>query len=615
MNLHISVVGDRLRVKQVAGFGSATKSALAAISAESEWKGAESAWYYPYNAGTLQGLNETAARLGASMHMDASLKARLDQVKNETQRETDVRMLMQRYIDDRTLPLAKFETSTTPPPYWFQSIAWHWFMRMSVMYLQFKPGLGKTRVGCDAIRGKHKMGQIRAPEQFLLPERESRVKAGKILPSRWGIMGGALVACPRVVLGEWLDQLKRWQGITAVPITGDAARKRQRAGIAAWVHLCSYESLESVEDNRYDLIIADEAHYLADEETNRFQRMMNLRATAASALALSGTPLSNMLKSLWAQYMWLDGGRTLGPSYEAYVKWYLRQTPGARGEMDSESAEDRVARAISRVTFPLTMKAAFPDKPEKLHQVIRVPMTKEQSQYYAKVRSAARTDVEKGTVSAPDMIVKIGKLLQITQGFVIDQDKAVQQFSSAKLTVLEQMLTGDGDFAKVRVAVWCAFKHDIARVSEMLTKHKIPHLQLHGDLTEKERESFRSKWNNDPTYRVSIGNIAMGIGINMHAPTCIDAEGKPQKCYTTVFYGFTWKVTQVEQAMDRVFRSDQTEHCLFRYLLSDDLDEEDSKGEPIKPMDVRIYERLQEKLSQGVRVHEESTDYVRGLLS
>lgn len=615
MDLFVSIAGEHLKVHQVAGFGRDTKAALAAVSNESVWKGAESCWYYPYNAGTLQGLQETAARLGARMRMDASLKDRLEHVQAETQRELEIRKLMQKYIDDRTLPLAQYDTSQTPPPYWFQSIAWHWFMRIGAMYIQFKPGLGKTRVGCDIIRGKHMMGQIRPPQQVWLDQRESRAVAGKVLPARWGIRGGALVACPRVVLGEWLEQLQRWQTIISVPITGDAARKRQRAGIAAWVHLCSYESLESVEDNQYDLIIADEAHYLADEETNRFQRMMLLRNSAASALALSGTPLSNMLKSLWAQYMWLDKGRTLGPSYSAYMKWYLRQTPGARDNADTESAEDRVARAISRITFPLTMKEAFPDKPEKHHQVVRVPMTKEQSQYYAMVRKQAETAVGAGTVTAPEIIARLTKLLEITQGFVIDNNKIVQQFSSAKLTVLEEMLTGTGDFANLRVAVWCAFRHDIIRISEMLTKHKIKHLTLQGGMSDKEDASFRQLWNNDASYRVSVGNIARGIGINMHAPTCIDEQGKPQRCYTSVFYGFTWKVTQVEQAMDRIFRADQVEHCLFRYLISDDLDEEDEQGKPIKPMDVRIYDTLQNKLQQGVRVSDENMDYIRGLLS
>ena len=614
MELLVSLSGEHLRVHQTAGFGKDTKSALAAVSNESVWKGAESCWYYPYNAGTLQGLQETAARLGAKMRMDASLKARLDHVQAEMQRELDVRKLMQKYIDDRTLPLAQYDTSQTPPPYWFQTIAWHWAMRISAMYIQFKPGLGKTRVGCDIIRGKHMMGQVRPPQQFYLNERESRV-TGKRLPARWGTRGGALIACPRVVLGEWLEQLQRWQSIVSVPITGDAARKRQRAGIAGWVHLCGYESLESVEDNQYDVIIADEAHYLADEETNRFQRMMLLRESAATAVALSGTPLSNMLKSLWAQYMWLDKGRTLGPSYNAYMKWYLRQTPGARDNADTESAEDRVARAISRITFPLTMKEAFPDKPEKHHQVVRVPMTKEQSQYYSKVRGQAENEIGSGTVTAVEIIARLTKMLEITQGFVIDNNNVVQQFSSAKLTVLEEMLTGTGDFAGLRVAVWCAFVHDIVRVSAMLTKHKIPHLLLQGDMPEKDKVSFRQKWNNESKWRVSVGMISMGIGINMHAPTCIDEQGKPQRCFTTVFYGFTWKVTQVEQAMDRVFRSDQVEHCLFLYLLSDDLDEEDENGKPIKPMDVRIYDCLQNKLAQGTRVAAENMDYIRGLLA
>jgi SNF2-related domain/Intein splicing domain/Helicase conserved C-terminal domain len=471
---------------------------------------------------------------------------------------------------------------------------------------------GKTRVGADAIRGKHETNQVRPPLQFPMPERPSAIDPERKLPARWCTRGGVLVVCPRVVIGEWVDQLMRWQNIKGIPILGDAAKKRYRAGTKAWVHICAYDSLESVEGNEYDGIIGDELHYIANEESNRFQRMMALRKYATWVIGLSGTPMSNMLQSLWSQYYWLDGGRTLGPSYEAYRKKFFDKD-GRKVEAN-ETAETRIARSTSRITFFLTMQQAFPGKAQKVQTVIRVPMTKEQSAYYEMLRKKQSADIVGGKVTVVEALTKLLKLLQVTQGFVLDDNKQVQQFSSAKLVALEEMLTGKGDLSNERVIVWCNFRHDMTMITNMLSRHKIKHMQLHGDIPDKDRNALKDAWNNDFTQRVFVGMISMGIGINLHAPTCVDNTGKPARVFTTVFFGLNWRVTQLEQAMDRVYRGDQEEVCVYRYLLSDDLDESDDNGEPLKPIDVRIYECLMEKLDQGVRFNEESVDYVRRLL-
>ncbi len=603
----------RLEVKQHFGYGPESKAALKAVSSDSVWDGGRSVWAYPYTPGNLRGLLDVAEMLGFELRTDAALKGELQRVNSETEHEWGVRRLIQTFMDDRNLPIAPHTTQPVPPPWRHQDIAWHWGVRVRNFYLSTKPGTGKTRMGSDIIRGKHELGQIRSPEHFPLPERKSAV--GKDLPARWAVRGGVLVVCPRVVIGEWIDQLFRWQNIKAIPIVGSSAEmKRYRAGLKAWVHICAYDSLESVEDNEYDGIIGDELHYIANEDSNRWARMTALKKSASWVIGMSGTPISNMLPSLWAQYYWLDGGRTLGPTYDAYRRKYF--TANGRKLDEKVSAEERISQALSRITMFLTLQQAFPDRDmQKIQQVIRIPMTPEQVNYYELVRKQQSADIIAGRVTLTEMTTRLLKLLQITQGFVLDNDKVVQQFSSAKLKALEEMLTGTGDLTDQRVIVWCRFRHDLKVVSDMLTRKKVVHKVLHGDMTDKEKEAMKQSWNNDHTQRVLVGMIQMGIGINLHAPTCVDDKGKPARCSTTVFYGLDWRVTQLEQAMDRVYRGDQVETCLYRYLLSDDLDVADDNGDPLKPIDVRVYESLQDKLNQVTRVNEESVDYIRRLLA
>jgi superfamily II DNA or RNA helicase len=610
MKLIGRLVGDNLEVHQDERFEVEVKSALRSIASTHEWDGGRKTWVFPYSPGSLQGLVDTASMLGAQLALDPVLKDQFGRIQSQTDHETGVRKLIQTYLDDANLPIAEYVTQPIPPPWRHQAIAWHWAMRVRSMYLALKPGGGKTRIGADVIRGKYQIGEVRAPEQFALPERPSKALPDRTLPARWCIRGGVLVVCPRVVIGEWVEQLMRWQNIKAIPILGDAPKKRYRAGMKAWVHICAYDSLESVEDNEYDGIIGDELHYIANEDSIRFQRMMALRRQATWVLALSGTPVSNMLPSLWSQYYWLDGGRTLGPSYEAYRKRYFTQE--GRTQVQNEGAEVRVGRAMARITMNLTMQQMFPDKAHKVQTVMRIPMTPEQAKYYETLRTKQVADIVSGKVSVGEALTKLIKLLQVTQGFVLDDNKQVQQFSSAKLIALEEMLTGKGDFSDQRVVVWCRFRHDVNVIVAMLNRHKVDHYQLHGDVPDKEREAIKNGWNTNYKKRVLVGMLSMGIGINLHAPNCVDDKQRPARCFTTVFYGVDWRVTQLEQAMDRVYRGDQVETCVYRYLLSDDLDGGDD--EPLKPIDVRIYECLQDKLDQATEINEEGVDYIRRLL-
>ncbi len=589
---------------------------MRAVHQEMRWCGGkERVWEFPFLPASVFALEEAARLLSLQLHLSPDLERVKEEVRSETTREEQIRKLIQTYMDDKKLPLAEYTTQQTPPPWPHQRLAYHWAIRVRALYLMHKMGVGKTRSGADIIVGKHEQGHIRTPQQFWVDQGPSIVDAKKTLPGQWCTQGGVLITAPAASTQEWIEQLWRWQSIRAVSITGVGTEaKRYQAGLAEYVHVCSYDSLEVVERNIYDLIIADEAHYIANEDSNRFARMMSLRSRARHALALSGTPMSNGLESYWAQFFWLDGGRTLGATLNAYRRKFLNRKDRKPGDLTSE---EQVSRAISRISWPLSMQEAFPDKPIKVNKVIHIPMTTEQATYYEAIRSQAEADIITGKVSLLESMTRLTKLMQVTQGFVIDDKKIVQKFSSAKLNAVERLIKPGGDLAGKRVVIWSSFRAEVPMLEGLLKRLGLKYLVWAGGMTDTQKTNVKHAWNNDASYTCLIGNIAMGIGANFHAPTCVDAEGKSAKVSTTIFFGLSWKVTQVEQAMDRVYRGDQTESCLYVYLLSQGLEVKDAKGEKkiVQPMDVRVYESLLVKLGTAKKVDEGNIAYVRSLLA
>jgi SNF2 family DNA or RNA helicase len=601
-----------VHVRQNSGFSEGTRDALRGVSSGASWDVRSRTWSYPYKPGVVIGLREAAGALGLRLSLDRILDQIEKTLVAETEREWEIRKVIQAYMDDPKLEVKPYTTGD-PKPWRHQQLAWHWGMRVSSLYLQHKMGLGKTRSSSDIIRGKYEARLVQPPQMTELRERQSRAMPDRRLPSRWGTAHGVLIVCPSGVITEWVQQLWRWQKIRALAIVGTAERKRKRAGTPAWVHICSYDSLEAVEDNEYDGIVADELHCIANDDSNRFARMWILRERSRWAIGLSGTPQSNGLESLWAQYYFLDGGRTLCSTFKAFKKRFFAKDGWAASQL--LSPEDAVAQAIARISWPLSMQQAFPDKPQKIHQTIRVPLTAEQVRYYERVRAEALAEIKTGRLTLTDTLTRITKLFQIAQGFVFDDDKVVHRFSSAKLDALEEMLTGKGDLAEHRTIVWCNFRPEASMISEMLTKHGIKHLTLKGGLSHTERATIKDAWNNDHTYRVCLGTINMGIGLNLHAPTCVDNQGRSAKAFTTVFFGWNERVTAIEQAMDRVYRGDQTETCVYRYIMTEGFESEsEGEGEPVELIDTKVYNRLMMKIEKATRVDESSLEYIRYLL-
>ncbi len=566
----------------------------------------KSQWSYDYSAGSVIGISAAATQLGATITKTPAFEVLEKRVTELDAKEESVRRLVQLYMDDRTKVLPPYVTSPDTPPWPHQRISYHWAMNVPYLYIAHKPGLGKTRTAADAARGFYDFQHIAPMTHVQVPTKHGPV---------WGIKGGVLILCPKVVMNTWKTELMLYQGIRGTIIKGSSDMKHRKALELSWAHVCTYGSLEYLQHNSYDLIIADEGHTLANEETELYQYALELGQRAKRRIIMSGTPVRNRMPSMWAQYYWLDGGRCLGSNKKHFLDKYF--DTNTRPPTAKEGAEDAIIAATARITYYLRKEDALPDMPKKLPpQAVYVTMTKDQKIYYERVRAEAIAEIQAGKVSTINEHAKIIKLFQICQGWVKTDDGSIINFTSAKLDALRDMLTGDGDLADRKVVVWCRFRHDIDVVSGMLTKNRVPHLRLDGDTSAKNRDLIIDTWNIDYRYRVFIGTIQMGIGINLPAINCVRPTRngmEPYRCSATVYYGTDYSPVNLEQSADRTHRGNQVEECLYRYILCSDLNEDDP-AKQTQTADVRVYQVVQAKMGLATKAFELGPDYYRKLI-
>ena len=176
----------------------------------------------------------------------------------------------------------------------------------------------------------------------------------------------ALVVCPKVMIGTWLEEIGRWGSDLCGFRCDDIASESWDNGMVA---VTNYERLPDVFPDSLSTVIADEAHYLKNPQADRTRRFKAVAKNADRVYGLTGTPLLNTPADLWGV---LD---SLGIAKEAY---------GSEANYDKAFGKHRdtygkvywgkpspvIAAGLSRVALRRTKAEVLPQLPSKRFRTI-----------------------------------------------------------------------------------------------------------------------------------------------------------------------------------------------------------------------------------------------------
>ena len=188
-----------------------------------------------------------------------------------------------------------------------------------------------------------------------------------------------LVIAPlRVARDTWPAEIHKWDhlhGLTySVAVGTEAERKaalRQRVN----VYIINRENVQwLIEESGipfdYDMVVIDELSSFKSYQAKRFRTLLKVRPGIKRIVGLTGTPSSNGLMDLWAEFRILDMGKRLGRFITHYRNTFFR--PDKRNGQVVFSykplpgAEEQIYDAISDIT--ISMKAVdHLDMPECVH--------------------------------------------------------------------------------------------------------------------------------------------------------------------------------------------------------------------------------------------------------
>ena len=384
-----------------------------------------------------------------------------------------------------------------------------------------------------------------------------------------------LVVAPiRVASFSWSAEIEKWDhldGLKYSVAVGTAAERLAALRKQADIYLINRENVqwlisESGIPFDFDMVVIDELSSFKNHQTKRFKALMKVRPKVKRIVGLTGTPSSNGLMDLWAEFRLLDMGERLGRFIGQYRTSYFRPDKQNGQVVFSykplPGAEKQIYSKISDIT--ISMKSTdHLQMPELINSRYTVYLSEKEDSHYADLKKDLVLQLPDGEITAANAASLSGKLSQMANGAVYTDAGETVAIHERKLDALEDIIEA-ANGKPVLVAYW--FRHDLERITERLHKLKIPCSRLDTD------GSIR-KWNAGEIPVALIHPASAGHGLNLQS------GGN-----TLVWFGLTWSLELYQQTVARLWRQGQeSETVVVQHIIT--------KG----TIDERIMKALSEK--------------------
>ena len=368
-----------------------------------------------------------------------------------------------------------------------------------------------------------------------------------------------IVAPLRVAKVTWSDEIDKWDHLSHLTYSVAVGSEKERLSALkkkADLYMINRENLQWLIEKSglpfdYDMVVLDELSSFKSWQSKRFRAFMKVRPKVQRVVGLTGTPSSNGLMDLFAEFKCLDMGERLGRFITQYRNSFF--IPDRMNGQVVYSyklrpfAEEEIYRRIGDIT--ISMKALDHLKmPELIENRYPVYMDDgEKQQYESMKKDLILPYLENEAITAANAAALSGKLCQMANGAVYSDEGSVAHIHDRKLDALEDII--EAAQGPILLCYW--FKHDLERITKKLDELKVEYARISSD------GSIRM-WNEGKFQVGLIHPASAGHGLNLQA------GGNH-----IVWFGLTWSLELLEQTNARLWRQGQrAETVVVQYLVT-----------------------------------------------
>lgn len=364
-----------------------------------------------------------------------------------------------------------------------------------------------------------------------------------------------LVVAPlRVARDTWPAEIEKWEHLkymTYSVVVGTEEERRQALLKKALVYIINRENVDWLVSKsgvpfRFDMVVIDELSSFKSHTSKRFKSLLKVRPQVKRIVGLTGTPSGNGLMDLWAEFRLLDMGKRLGRYISHYREAFFE--PDKRNQMMVFSYKPRpgAAKEIYQLIGDMTisMKSLdFLPMPKLIMNEVHVKLSPAERKVYDELRKKMALSIEGKEIDAANAAALSGKLLQMANGAVYDDDHKPIRIHDRKLDALEDLMEA-ANGKPILIAYW--FKHDLARMKERLS---IREIRSSKDITD---------WNEGKIPVAAIHPASAGHGLNLQAGGSV-----------LIWFGLTWSLELYQQTNARLWRQGQKHTVIIEHIVTE----------------------------------------------
>ena len=388
----------------------------------------------------------------------------------------------------------------------------------------------------------------------------------------------SIVISPSSLALNWLQEASKFAPNLKVKVISGTANERSK--IIQQVEkydliITSYDLLKrdrekyEKKDYTFKYIIADEAQYLKNSNTQNAKAIKDLKGE--TRFALTGTPIENSLAELWSIFDFIMPGYLF--QYKKFKNSY--ETPIVKNE--DNDAMTKLKMLIEPFVLRRTKKEVLTELPEKTITVLNNTMTEEQEKIYMSYLTKAKQEIAdqikiNGFEKSQIMILAaLTRLRQICchPGLFIEDYKGESNKLNQCIEIIEDAISSGH-----KILLFSSYTSMFEIIQKELSERNIKYFKLTGATKVSERIELVDEFNQNKDVKIFLISLkAGGTGLNLTGADMV------------IHYDPWWNQSAENQATDRAYRIGQKNNVqVYKLITSNSIEE-------------KIYE-LQQKKSE-----------------
>lgn len=371
-----------------------------------------------------------------------------------------------------------------------------------------------------------------------------------------------IIAPLRVARDTWPDEIRKWDHLKELSYAvavGTPKERIQSVKSGSQIVTLGRDSVDWLVNKSnlpfdFDMIVIDELSSFKAYNSQRSKAIYRVQPLMKRMVGLTGTPSSNGLMDLFAEFKAIDGGARLGRYITRFRETYFRPGWGngtiVYNYIPLPGADEQIYSRISDIT--ISMKALDHLKmPELVSVQTKVCLEPEERKIYKALKDDMILELEGQEIDAKNAATLSGKLCQMANGAIYGEDgNSFIRIHDKKLDALEDLIEASNG-KPVLVAYW--FKHDRERIRQRFPEAR--DIKTSDDIHD---------WNEKKIPIALIHPASAGHGLNLQAGGNV-----------LIWFGLTWSLELYQQTNARLWRQGQAESTvtIFHIVTRGTIDE------------------------------------------